>query len=616
MSAAISRCRRSFRFVLLAMLGVATLLSALAESAAARPSSMKLFPEETLLFIRTSNARELIDRFQETSFGRMFHDPQLQPFLEHLYGSVDDLYTEHVQGDLGVSLDQLRQLPQGEIAFGFVPCQLGPPVPLGLIDLGERKDVADQLIAGFLKKAQEEGSEIHTEKVGDVEVKVIAEKGGGDQLCFVWRDNTLLLSMRPELLSEVLRHWDPDTAAAAPTEASAEEERAFDLSGRTLAENHNFTTILRHSRREQDPPPQLIYYVDPIGFIHTMAGHESGLRIFEAMLPTLGLDGVLGIGGTVTYAAGQFEDLSHIHLLLGNPRAGVVQLLAFEPGDMTPEDWVPLSMETYMTGHWDFRAFYDRLAAIIDGFQGEGATDRFVDQRFSENLGVDVLLDVIANLNGRVTYIVGYEKPATFRSQKQILAVGVTDEELAVKTVETIRARFPDRFQQRTFGKVTYYALVPRWLERLPEDERPFKPMLAVMDNTLFVGGSPQLFERCIAARDGTLDRLVDSDEYIRIRNTLSQETRGTTPVMFVTGRMEETLRHWYELLTSDDTRQYLDEHAEENPLFAALVEALDANDLPPFDVLQKYMAPNGSILYDSDNGLHGIGFTLRNESQ
>ncbi len=623
MDTTLTRRRRPLQFTLLAALSLAALIPALARPAAARPSAMKLFPEETLLFVRAANARELVNRFQDTSVGRMFRDPQLQPFIAHLYGSAEDLYAEHVQGVLGLSLEQLQHLPQGEIAFGLVPDASGEPQPLVLIDVGEESDSARQLIEAALDKAREEGGETHTEKVGDLEVTVLDEKGGGgSRLAFFWKENTLLGSTKPELLPEVLRHWDASpnapeakTQAETPTEESADPP-IFDLSGRTLAENHNFATILLHSRREQDPPPHLLFYADPIGFVHAIAKSQPQMRIAEAMLPALGLDGVLGMGGTVTYATGQFDDLSHMHLLLGNPRAGVVQLLAFEPGDMTPQDWVPLATESYLTGHWDFRAFYDRLAAIIDGFRGAGATDEFVAERFSKNLGVDVLTDIIANLDGRVTYVIGYEKPATFRSQKQVLALGVIDEAAAIQTLDTIRARFPDLFKEHTFGKATYYALMPKWMEALPEDQRPFAPMLAIMDGTLFVGASTQLFERCVAARDGTADRLVDSNDYVRVRNTLSRETRGKTPVGFVVGRMEESLRHWYELLTSEDTRQYLDEHAEGNPIFAALVEALEANELPPFDVLVHYMSPNGGILYDTDNGLHLIGFTLRNESQ
>jgi hypothetical protein len=80
-------------------------------------------------------------------------------------------------------------------------------------------------------------------------------------------------------------------------------------------------------------------------------------------------------------------------------------------------------------------------------------------------------------------------------------------------------------------------------------------------------------------------------------------------------GRFEETLRQWYDLLTSERTRELIDEHKEGRPFLAALAETMDEHELPPFDVLLPYMAPGGGILYDTDTGYHGIGFTLRNES-
>jgi len=85
---------------------------------------------------------------------------------------------------------------------------------------------------------------------------------------------------------------------------------------------------------------------------------------------------------------------------------------------------------------------------------------------------------------------------------------------------------------------------------------------------------------------------------------------------MFTTGRFEETVRQWYDLLTSPKTREQLNEKKAKNPFLAALAETLEQNQLPPFDVLVPYFAPGGGILYDTDNGYHGISFTLRNKAE
>jgi hypothetical protein len=150
----------------------------------------------------------------------------------------------------------------------------------------------------------------------------------------------------------------------------------------------------------------------------------------------------------------------------------------------------------------------------------------------------------------------------------------------------------------------------------MPEEDRPMNPFVAVMDGYFFIGGSCQLFERAIAARDGTVERLSDMPAYQRLAAEVEQEAPGITPAMWMYSRPDESLRQWYDLLTSEKTKEYLAEHAEGNPFFAALADSLAANELPPFDVLARYAMPSVSVLYDTDTGFHGIGFSIRSEAE
>jgi hypothetical protein len=77
-----------------AVISAGFLLLAAVSPLLARPSAMKLFPEETLLLVRTPNAGELFDRLRDTATGRMVRDPQVAPLVERLYGSASDLYTQ------------------------------------------------------------------------------------------------------------------------------------------------------------------------------------------------------------------------------------------------------------------------------------------------------------------------------------------------------------------------------------------------------------------------------------------------------------------------------------------------------------------------------------------
>lgn len=605
----------------LGLLVAAVWLAAGSEALAERPSSMKLFPEETYVFARTPDANQMVEQFKQTATGRLARDPQLKPLVEKLYGRVGELYTEKAQDKLGVSWDDLQQLPHGEVAFGIVGRSVAEPAFLVLVDQGDAPNVARRLLSKILEQESQQWGEPTKESIEGVEVSVIRHDDNQSKMVGLFeKDNTVVFSTDADVLREVLRHWAPDTTTTPTDTPAGETDEETPLksyySGRTLAENPKFANILRNCRRDQDPAPQLIFFVDPIGFYRQISQGNAGMQIAAATFPSLGVDGILGIGGTAAWATGRYDDITHLHVSLQNPRAGVLQLIAFEKGETKPQPWVPASAESYVTTYWNAGGMYEKIIALVDRFQYPGATEKFVAEKLSEPLGIDFPSQVIDNLAGRLTLLAGYEKPARMNSQKHLLAIELNDEDFAADTLKTVIDKYPDQFVKRQFGDVTYWEVGPQSLRDMPEAERPFLPCVALLEGNLILSGSSQLVEQVIAARDGTVDRLVDSDSYKRMVEVLGQEAGGKSPAMFSIGRFEETLRHWYDLLASEETRSQLEEHKKDNPFLAALAETLAENELPPFDVLARYAAPSGAIMYDTDTGLHMISFTLRNEVQ
>jgi hypothetical protein len=335
-----------------------------------------------------------------------------------------------------------------------------------------------------------------------------------------------------------------------------------------------------------------------------------------AMMPMLGIDGISGLGGASTYATNEYDDLVQIHVLLDNPRAGILQLPAFEAGDTTPQAFVPKAIESYMAWNWNLRATYDRLLVLVERFGVKATVEKFVKEQISDKLGIDLPHQILDNLKGRYTWMIGYDRSSTLRGQQHVIAAELKDEKPIADALKTVLGKFPEMFEEKHFGNVTYHAIIPRGLREKKEEERPVTPFVAISDGYLFVGTSTQQFEHCITARDGTTDRLVDSDEFKRTSAVIGRETAGKTPVLFAASRFEETVRQWYDLLTSPKTREQLNENKAKNPFLAALAETLEQNQLPPFEVLAPYFAPGGGILYDTDNGYHGISFTLRNNAE
>jgi hypothetical protein len=368
-------------------------------------------------------------------------------------------------------------------------------------------------------------------------------------------------------------------------------------------------------RQDKDPPPNLIVYADPIELARQFGRANPGMMVGLAFLPRIGLDGVQAVGLSMISATDQYDGLNHFHVLLANPRSGVLSMLAFDTGDQKPQAWVPTETETYMTGHWKVQAFYERLASIVDRFQGEGAFTRLVGSRVNERLGIDIKTDVVDNLSGRFSLAIAYEEPYRLQSRQQVFALEVTDEKIAETTLRTILGRYPGLFETKQIGPISYHAIVIPGLDEMPEDRRPpIQPFVALMDRNLFIGTSHKIFEQMVMARQGETPRLVESQDYQDLAESLSKETISMRPAGLMINRPELSWKFWYEMLKSEETRATIEQAAADNPMIERFAAILREGSLPPFDVLKKYLGPAGGVLYDTDNGIHGITFGLRRE--
>ena len=188
------------------------------------------------------------------------------------------------------------------------------------------------------------------------------------------------------------------------------------------------------------------------------------------------------------------------------------------------------------------RTTYDRLADAHRQVPGiKGLVDKFVKEKLSEKLGVDVPTKIIDNLKvAPSTWTIGYERPSHFRGKRHVFAAeSINDEKAAQETLKTVMDKYPQLFAEKHFcyARGTYYELVPGEGCKPPakkgqtreSDETILNPFVAIMDGYFFIGTSCQRFEECIAARDGnrTVPRLVDSNEYARTARILRAGVRN-----------------------------------------------------------------------------------------
>lgn len=587
---------------------------------AERPTAMSLFPAETVLFLRTADAGLLVERFQQSSLAKMANDPGMAPFVGSLRDSARDAYTENAETLLGVTYDELTNLPQGEVAFAIVERKGESPALLLLADFGDHVETAEKMLEMGKQKVTEDGGLVGEEQLRADKAVTLRNKNDSQQVIgVVRREGVFVAASDPAVLSSVLDRWDGFTPTPTLNEEGEEEEPAPYTD--KLERNKAFATSLKECLAGREEPPQLIAYVDPIGVVRATNGQQTGVRVALAALPALGVDAFEGASAALWMVNDSWEGLIRGHLLIDNPRAGVAGILRLQGGDTTPPACVPESVLKYTTVYVNPQQIFDDIEAVVDRFTYAGMFREQVKKNFSDNVGVDLPSELLPVLSGRATTVSAFEPDAQSPVNHTMLILGVEDEaaaqELLDKAALKQHGEAGQESAKRTHGSFTYYAAPQDGGDEGEEDSRRrrrarrgMQPVAAVFDGALVIGNSEVVLHQMMAAAEGTEPRLADSLQFKLVKSRVKRLAGPNEVGMMTYENPEASLRHWLTLATKPETLEWLGER--ENPLGVAVHRALEAGELPPVEDLLKYATPRGSLVYDSDTGLHYLSFQFK----
>lgn len=563
-------------------------------------SSVRLFPDSTIAFGRIANVQEFIASFQATSFGRMFNDAEVQPLMSDLWRGFSSFAEEDVQDGLGMSIGDLLSIPQGEVAIGVAVPEGSQPALMVMIDVGDRLTLAEQVLDLMESDMIADGASESTEEVGDVTLRVYSGVGGADR--------EMVVFVREDVVSLV-----QDLELAKQMVAAANGEVADDKS---LADNRRFTTIMKHCEGTKGERPQLSWFLDPITLLKRISQGNFGMTAVVGMLPTLGLDGLKALGGSVIMNTEEFDSISHVHLSLSSPRNGVLAMLALESGETEPEAWVPSDVASYSTFNWNLEETYLSAAKLVDGLNGEGALGRMIERRFSEPLGIDFETDLLAQLEGRATLITWVEKPARLNSQSMLLGIKLTNPERFRETLLTLTQRFANGLENASFSGIRYQRV--RQNDEVPLAEDIFRraaPCFGIVGDYFLLTDSENLLQEVMKTSRLSVGKKFSSElDFKLIANKIERQVGGKSPAVLMFSRVEESMQALYDFAQSDGVRGQLSANASENPVFGTLNQSLNNHPLPPFSVLAKYLAPRGAMVTSDATGFHYTAFSLKRD--
>lgn len=606
------------------LLMTATFLAPHVAVAQQRPKAAKLLPENTLVYVQIDNFRQLAEDMQNSNFGRLLQDEQMAPLVEALYGEALSAY-EDVKENVGVDLEDLMNLPSGEICFGLVAPKDGDFTPVFFVDVDPDTDTAGTLFDRGVELVENNGGTVEdstfvdlTDADGNEISYKLIKNNGNDQFYVVERDSTYMITNDEMIATDIVSRW---------VEQPPEKDR-------TLADNRKFVTIMNRCKGTKDEPAEAAFFVDPIEIAkYSTRDNFAARAVMAGILPILGLDGLLGVGGSMILDEEGYESVLHMHVLLSNPKTGIFDMITLRPGIDSPEDWVPANVTSYMTAHVDVKKLFRKLEEMIDEANDDpGMTRRELEENINEELGIDFVEDVINGLEGRVTWAQWNEETVRINSASNIIAAKLNDpdkfREVINKVIAVAMDEGDDNLEEKTYEGYTYWQMPDSQIERMEErrlernEERDNfevnvrfpQPSFGIIDDYLVFSENPAALRHVMETAKGDHESLADSENYNNIMDHMKRQLGTDAPSLTLFSNPAEQMEWMFQLAESDDIKGLLEEGSAENKYVDGLKKALEDNPLPDFKDIAKYFPPSGGFMTVDEAGYHFMIFQLRAE--
>ena len=589
--------------------------------ASARPTAPQMFPYNTVVYLRVDDLPEMKTDFARTALGAIRNDETVAPLVNRLYSELLSAFPQ-IEEELGVTLEDLLKLPTGEVAVSLAVTDTARPMFAFIADVGDNTDTANKLIERAEFEHISNAGDLIEETIGETEVTIFRNPGDDDDVYIFIKEETVVICSSELMVTHLINAW----------EGTAEE------TDRNLSDNRKFTDIMRNSVGADNYQPQISFFADPLTLINATTRDNFQAQAVMALLPTLGVDGFKAVGGSLILAPPGFDSVTHFHLALGTPRRGVLNLLTFGSGDMTPEAWVPSDVADYSTVFWDLEKTYGEVEKLVDQILGAGYFENLVEENVNIPTGWNLYEDVISQIDGRLTMIGKVIEPVRLNSLSRLISVKLKDPTLFAKFIDTNIDQFGDSLQTKEHRGTTYYLIptpggrrvsveasqdnpappeptVPSARQSIRQNFRQPQPTFAIVDGYLVVADSFEIVEAVIDAATGEGEKLIDQSDFQLIVSQIKAQTGEIQPSAISFSRPEYALKMFYDVLLGDSVQDTITNQASDNQFFGVLNSAFQDHPLPEFSEISKHLAPTGGVLFNRPSGLHYMSFSLKPES-
>lgn len=557
------------------LLAAAMLLASQAAMAFAAdpvPSDRRL-PPGTLGYVSVPNVPLAVSQFRETSFGRLLNDPEVEEIRSQLAGMAIPL-VQQFEDRAGMPLSDLAALFSGEVTLAAVR-----PVGQALgyvtfLDVGEHRNVLDQVLAQVDERLEERDATKTTETRDGTEIIVysVPRQGNPDAApyttAYFVKDKMFVVGSTVSLLESVLTRWDGQHTA-------------------TFADTPIYSEVMAKCRSGEEAQDAFRWFVSPIELVTAGLSlnpeYQMVSIMMNAYLPTLGLNRLKGLGGVLELSTEEFDSVYRSMIYAEPPATGVLKVFQFRATVEGPPAWVPADATQFLGLDWNVTGAYEAVESIYDAFTGQpGQFERMLNQLGGPAQAADLhpKQDIVDAFSGAVYgYLIPSEEGDPSEMQG-VLAIGVTDEAKGRRLLEEA-VKSAGGSTSETRGTTIYH---------LAGDDAP--GVAAIHEGQIFIADN---LDRLGQALEGKVDNpLADSPRFQQVHAKVPESVS-----ILSYQDASDQLQTGYEALRSGS--------------FDGLMQgAFDFSVLPPFDAISKYFRPTASYVIPDENGAITVQFTLK----
>lgn len=552
------------------------------------PSERRL-PKNVVAYASLRNVTEFKEQWSKTLFGQMLNDDALADVRAHAAKHLAEA-SEQMESQLGISLEHLLAIPEGEVAVAAVVL---PPSTLAgvlLLDFGEHRETVEKLLEKGNESAEKQGLKRLEEEIDDthlVSFQREAEEGdkkSQDAGGYFLKDTFLVAGTNAAALKAVLSRWD------------GKHDRSF-------ADNDTWRYVTEKCRDERaDVHPQFVWFLDPMTLAQAVVASQPQLAAQATMamglVPTLGIDKFKGVGGAVELAHGDFNSVSRTLVVLDRAPQGVGNLFQFDAAAQSPPKWLSADWSGYMALNWNVTKAYGAIEGLVDMFQGPGALASLIQNLADhpESGNIHVKKDVIDQVTGTVVLAEEQGDVGGKSAAGMLFGIQIKNTAAARATLTKVVGLVGGKVSEREFQGETLYDLELPDDEEGGDDSAPRHLGLAVSEGHILVATDVRLLERVLRGT-GDGDTLADSPAYKKIAARFPAKTAS---ISF--SRQDTQYKMILDALKSGQVGSLL-----------GADELFDFSKLPDFESIKKFLPPTGSYMEVDSRGLRITSFSLRN---